>query len=171
MKKVDFKEFEKLSTNVSKKLDNEILSNSLSQIKNDIYDSFTHYRNEIEHNKKMFEEGISEKVNFMEKNVEKNLEDFNKNKEKIRDVIDRRKIDQEENLKISKSMVNGLHKEVLVDINLLRGEIQKILNDINDLHNRKTEKKEFESTKNKLLDFIENKVIKFINILQYFIIG
>ena len=80
MKKVDFKEFEKLSTTVSKKTDNEILSNSLIQIKNDIYDSFTHYRNEFEHNKKIFEENISEKVNFTEKNLEKTLEDFNKNK-------------------------------------------------------------------------------------------
>ena len=108
----------------------------------------------------MFEEGITEKVNFMEKNVGKNLEEFSKNKQKVSDLIERRKIDQEENLKISKNMINGLHKEVLVDINLLRGEIQKILNDINDLHNRKTEKKEYESTKNKLLDFIENKVNK-----------
>jgi hypothetical protein len=47
MKKVDFKEFEKILTNVSKKLDSDILSNTLSQIKNDIYDSFSHYRNEI----------------------------------------------------------------------------------------------------------------------------
>jgi hypothetical protein len=170
MKKVDFKEFEKLSTNVSKKLDADILSNSLSQIKNDIYDSFSHYRNEIEHNKKMFEEGISDKVNYMEKNVEKNLEDFNKNKEKFMDFIDRRKIDQEENLKISKGIINGVHKEVLIDINSLRGEIQKISNDINDLHNRKTEKKEFDITKNKLFEFIENKVNKYIYINLYNII-
>lgn len=158
MKKVDFKEFEKLSANVSKKTDNEILNNSLTQIKNDIYDSFTHYRNEIEHNKKMFEDGISEKVGFMERNMEKNIDEFNKNKEKMNDIFDRRKIDQEENIKMSKSMVNGLHKEMLVDINMLRGEIQKILNDINDLHNRKTEKKEFESVKNKLFEYMDNKV-------------
>jgi hypothetical protein len=158
MKKVDFKEYEKLSTNVSKKLDSEILSNSLSQIKNDIYDSFTHYRNEIEHNRKMFEENINEKVTFVEKNVDRNLGDFNKDKEKITDFIDKRKIYDEENLKISKSMVNGLHKEILVDINLLRGEIQKILNDISDLHNRKTERKEFDTIKNKIFEFIDNKV-------------
>jgi hypothetical protein len=61
-------------------------------------------------------------------------------------------------------MINGLHTEVLVDIYLLRGETQKILNDINNLHNIKTEKKEFDSIKNKLFEFIENKVNKYINI-------
>ena len=98
----------------------------------------------------MFEENINEKVTFVEKNVDRNLGDFNKDKEKITDFIDKRKIYDEENLKISKSMVNGLHKEILVDINLLRGEIQKILNDISDLHNRKTEINEFDTIKNKI---------------------
>ena len=100
----------------------------------------------------MFEENINEKVTFVEKNVDRNLGDFNKDKEKITDFIDKRKIYDEENLKISKSMVNGLHKEILVDINLLRGEIQKILNDISDLHNRKTERKEFDTIKNKSIE-------------------
>lgn len=158
MKKVDFKEYEKLLTSVSKKTDNEILSNSLMQIKNDIYDSFGHYRNEFEQNKKMFEDGINDKIVLMEKNFEKNLEDFVRNKEKIKEIIERRKNDQEENLRVSKSLINNLHKEVLVDVNLLRGEIQKLLNDVHELHNRKIEKKEFDSIKNKLFELIERKV-------------
>jgi len=159
MKKVDFKEFEKLNTLVSKKTDNEILNSSLGQMKNDIYESFGHFRNEIQQSKKLFEDNSNDKLNLLEKNLEKSLEEYNRNKERINDFIEKRKTDQDENLKTSKNMINILHKDLLVDINLIRAEVQKNINDIQDLFTRKLDKREFDALKSKIFETLDQKVI------------
>ena len=52
MKKVDFKDFDKLNSNLSKKMDHDVFGNSLTQVKNEIYESLGHYKNDIQQNKK-----------------------------------------------------------------------------------------------------------------------
>jgi len=52
VKKVDFKEFEKINLILSKKLDIDSLNTSLSQLKGDIYDSFNNFKHETSQNKK-----------------------------------------------------------------------------------------------------------------------
>ncbi len=158
MKKVDFKEFEKLNTQVSKKTDNEILNSSLGQIKNDIYESFGHFRNEVLNTKKLFEDNFSERLILLEKNLDKSLDEYNKNKERINDFIDKRKLDQDENLKTSKNMINTLHKDLLIDINLIRAEKQKNINDIQDIFTRKVEKRDFDAIRTKLIEGLDKKV-------------
>jgi len=159
MKKVDFKEFEKINTLVSKKTDNEILNSSLGQMKNDIYESFGHFRSEIQQSKKLYEDSCHEKLSLLEKNLEKSLEEYNRNKERINDFIEKRKMDQDENLKTSKNMIGNLHKDLLVDINLIKAEIQKNIHDIQDLFARKQDKREFDAVKSKLFETLDLKVI------------
>lgn len=158
MKKVDFKEFEKLSTQVSKKTDMEILNNSMGQTKNDIYESFRHYRDEIQQSKKLFEDNINEKFSLLDRSLDKINDEFNKNKERINDFIDKKQFEQDESLKTTKNMINALHKDLLVDINLIRSETQKNIDQIQDLFARKFDRKDFDNIKAKIFDSLEHKV-------------
>jgi len=56
-----------VNVNLSKKIDSEVFNNSLSQIKNDIYESLTHYKNDILQNKKAYEEHLNERLIIIEK--------------------------------------------------------------------------------------------------------
>jgi len=52
VKKIDFKDFEKVNINLSKKLDIDSLNGSLNQLRGDIYDSFNGFKHETSQNKK-----------------------------------------------------------------------------------------------------------------------
>jgi len=52
VKKVDFKEYEKLTLITSKKMDTELLNSTINQVKTDLYESLNNYKNEIAAQKK-----------------------------------------------------------------------------------------------------------------------
>lgn len=157
MKKADFKEFEKINTQLAKKCDSDSLTSSVSQLKSDIYDSFAHYKNDLHQNKKIFEESINEKILIIEKNLEKTSEEANRAKEKFNEIFDRRKADNEETLRQSKVMISNYSKEVSAENNLLRSEINKLNSEFEEILNKKMDKKEFELVRNKLFSEIEQK--------------
>jgi hypothetical protein len=127
-------------------------------MKSDIYDSFSHFKNDIQQNKKIFEDYISEKVLLLEKNLEKSIDDFSRNKEKIVELYERRKIDHDETIKQSKSIISSYAKELTAENNLIKIEIQKITNHCEEIIGKKLDKKEFELIKNKLYAEVETKV-------------
>jgi hypothetical protein len=55
---------EKVNSSLSNKVDCEFLSSSISQLKNEIYDSFGHFKNDIHQNRKYFKikQGFSKKT-------------------------------------------------------------------------------------------------------------
>ena len=63
-------------------------------------------------------------------------------------------------MKQLKGYLNNFSKEISVEHNLFRSEIQKINNEIEDLDNRKQDKKENEIFKSKVLADLEQKVIR-----------
>jgi len=158
MKKVDFKDFEKVSNSISKKIDSEHLNSSISQLKTDIYESFGHYKNDIHQNKKIFEENLNEKIAILDKNIEKLLDEINRNKDKFNDIYEKRKSDQEENIKFTKQLVNTHSKDISSETNLLKNEIQRMNNEMIEIINKKLDKKEFDLVKNKIFTEFEQKV-------------
>ena len=52
VKKIEFRDLEKVNSTLSNKVDSELLSSSISQLKNEIYDSFGHFKNDIHQNRK-----------------------------------------------------------------------------------------------------------------------
>ena len=52
VKKIEFRDMEKVNATLSNKVDGELLSNSISQLKNEIYESFGHYKNDLHQNRK-----------------------------------------------------------------------------------------------------------------------
>lgn len=162
MKKVDFKDFEKTSNLVSKKIDSENLNSSLLQLKSDIYESFAHYKNDIHQNKKMFEENLNEKIAIIDKNIERALEEIDRNKDKFNDIYEKRKSDQEETIKFTKQLIITHSKEITSENNLFKNELQRMNNEMVEFVNKKLDKKEFEMLKNKIFSELEQKVIKHI---------
>ena len=162
MNKLDFKEFEKISSGLARKDDLDILNSSSIQIKNDIYEIFSNYKNDIFQNRKIFDEQIFEKIKHLEKNLNMSLEEDIKNKEKINEFLESGKNAKEENSKITKYLINNSNKEIIIDINSLKSEFKNIRNEIQDLINRKIEKNEFELIKNKIYEILGKKVNFFL---------
>ena len=97
---------EKVNATLSNKVDGELLSNSISQLKNEIYESFGHYKNDLHQNRKyiniwIFEENISEKFSVVDKNIEKSHEEITKYKDRINEIYDKRKIDQDDTVSLT----------------------------------------------------------------------
>lgn len=157
LKKADFKELEKTNNYLAKKIDSDTFNSSVSAVKSDIYDSFTHFKNDIFQNKKIFEEHVNEKLSLLEKNNEKATDENSKIKEKISELSDKRKNDSDETLKQARGMITNYMKEISTENNLLRSEMQKLNNEIEDILNKKLEKKEFELVRNKIFSELEQK--------------
>ena len=133
---------------------------SFFQLKFEVYDSFSHYKNEVTQNKKLFEDNFNERITIIEKNSDKSIEEFNRHKSRIDEYFDMRKIDQEETLKQTKQILSSYSKDLASETNLLRSEIQKLNMEFTENMNKKLDKKEFDLMKNKFFNDLEKKVNK-----------
>lgn len=158
MKKADFKEFEKVNNLIGKKVDIEHLTSSLSQLKNDLYESLSLYKTDFQQNKKIFEDKLNEKIHLIEKSLEKTVDDFSRLKDRFGELYEVRKQDQDESMKHHKATLTNLAKDVSSDINLIRTEITKMKGEFEDAINRKSDKKELEFVKNKIYTDLGEKV-------------
>jgi hypothetical protein len=158
VKKAEFKDFEKINNQLSKKLDSEALNISLKEFKTDFYDNFGHYKNDFQQTRKAFEEHINDKLLTLDKSIEKVNDDLNRYKEKINDFNERRKIDQEDLLKQTKQILSNYGKDSINDTNIIRSDIQKMKCEIDELYEIKLDKKEFDMNRNKIFSDIDKKV-------------
>jgi len=158
LKKIDLKELEKLNNILNRKCELDHFSESIQQLKKDLFDNISSLKNEIRENKKMMEEQQQEKICIIERNIEKQIEDVNKNSEKIADLMEQRKFDQDELLKLTKNIIANTQKDIMCDINMIKTEVQKSSADCQELFTRKIDRKEYETNKLKLLSAIDLKV-------------
>ncbi len=157
VKKADFKELEKINSSLAKKMDSDNFSNSLSTLKTDLYESFTHYKADILQNKKIFEEHLNEKILLLEKSMEKSQEEAYKNKERLIEIQEKRKSELDEVQKQSRSIWNNFARDIANDTNQIRNEIQKITQDWEESVSSKIDRKEFENLRAKIFSEIEKK--------------
>jgi len=89
--------------------------------------------------------------------MDKSFDEVGKYREKFSEITERRKNDQEDTLKQIKQYLNNFSKEFNAEQNIIRSDIQKIGNDIEELNNNKTDKKEIELFRSKVLNDLEHK--------------
>ena len=161
MKKVEYKDIDNLNVLLSKKCDIENLNIGLNSLKKDFYESISQNKLEFQQNKKKLEEQINEKLDFIELNLQKVFDDQGKNKEKINNLVENQKIEQEDLIKLLKTIINNTHKDLMCDINILKTDLQKCFSDNQEIISRKLDKKDFENLKSKLINSIEHKVNRY----------
>ena len=162
IKKCDLKNFENLNSLLFKKCDEEFLNDSLNILKKNFIEMLDEIKNESGEFKKKIREEIYDKINFMEKNIDRTNEDNLRNKEKICDLFEQRKNDQDEMIKLTKNVLSNTQRDILEDMNLSRNELQRCISDIQELFNKKIDKKDFEFFKAKFEDSLNLKVICYI---------
>lgn len=157
-KKIDLKEIEKLNSSINKKCDLEYFSESIQQIKKDIIDNVSNLKNDIRENKKAIEDENMDKFSSIERGLDKQGDEMNKHKERLADLIEQRKFDQDEMLKLTKNIIVNSQKDIMCDLNMMKTEVKKCSSDCQEMFTRKLDRKEFEITKIKLLSSIDLKV-------------
>jgi hypothetical protein len=163
VKKADFEEIGKVNANVNTKVDGEGLSLALKDFKKEFYDNFTEYKGDFAQSRKAFEDHMNDKLLAFDREIEKMCDDLNRYKEKFSDLNDRRKMDMDEVMKQAKVIVNNFGKDLQTENNIVKMDLQKFRQDIDDLFDRKVEKKEFELFRAKVFTDIDNKVILLFN--------
>jgi len=158
-KKIDIKEIEKLNSLINKKCEIEHFSESIQLIKKEISDNVSNLKNEIRENKKLIEEQNLDKFIYLERNLDKQGDEINKYKDRLADLIEQRKFDQDELLKLTKNIIANSQKDIMCDLNLMKTEVQKCSAECQEMFTRKLDRKEFEATKIKLLSAIDLKVL------------
>lgn len=158
MKKSDYKEIEKLNNAINKKCDVDNFNDSLVQLKKEILDNYSNYKTEYSQARKNLEDYTNEKFNSFERNFDKISQELILSKERFNDLQEKRKLDQDEFIKLTKSLISNTNKDILTDIDLVRSEIQRCSSDFQELYNRKLDRKEFDATKIKLISLIDQKV-------------
>ncbi len=158
MKKMDLKELEKLNSLINKKCDVDHFSESIQQIKKEISDNISNVKNELRENKKSIEEQQMDKFVSIERSINKQVDDINQNRDRLADLIEKRKYDQDELLKLTKNIIINSQKDIMCDLNMMKTEVQKCSADCQEMFTRKLDRKEFEATKIKLLSAIDLKV-------------
>lgn len=160
-KKIDLKELDKLNSLINKKCELDHFTESVQQIRKDLSDHVSNLKNEIRENKKSIEEQQTDKFVSIERSIEKHVGEINLNKERLADLIEQRKFDQDELLKLTKNIIANSQKDIMCDLNLMKTEVQKCSADSQEMFTRKLDRKEFEATKIKQLSAIDLKVFKF----------
>jgi hypothetical protein len=158
-KKIDIKEIEKLNSLINKKCEIEHFSESIQLIKKEISDNVSNLKNEIRENKKLIEEQNLDKFIYLERNLDKQGDEINKYKDRLANLIEQRKFDQDELLKLTKNIIANSQKDIMCDLNLMKTEVQKCSAECQEMFTRKLDRKEFEATKIKLLSAIDLKVL------------
>lgn len=150
-KKADLKELERTVAQLSKKIDGDELSSSLSRVKNEIYEDMVLLKNEIQFQKRYFDEHFSERAQKSDMIQEKLGEELFRLEEQMKNFSDERTNDIEETAKFVRNVNLNTKKE-------LEGEFEKVIEDIDALRKnleeniaRKLDKKEYFDTRAKLI--------------------
>jgi hypothetical protein len=159
VKKADFDEIGKLKTVVESRIDNETLNHVLKEHKKDFFENFAEYKNDFSQSRKAFEDHINDKLIAFDRGIEKMNDDLARYKDKFTDLNDRRKMDMDEIMKQSKVIVNNFGKDLQTENNVVKMDIAKFKHDIDELFERKAEKKDIDIIRAKLFSDLDNKVI------------
>jgi hypothetical protein len=160
VKKADFDEIGKLKTIMESRIDNEELNIALKEHKKDFSENFSEYKNDFTQSRKAFEDHINDKLLAFERGIEKLNDDHGRYKDKFTDLNDRRKLDMDEIMKQAKSLVNNFGKDLQTENNIIKMDMQKFKHDINELYERKAEKKDIDILRTKCFSDMDNKVRK-----------
>lgn len=171
MKKIDIKEFEKLNISNCKKIDEEFFNENINTLKNNYIEMLDNLKNENGNLRKKLEEEFEQKLNSLEKNIDKYYEEGQRSKEKINDLFEQRKNDQDEMIKLTKNVLSNTQKDILEDLSISRNEVQRCVNDVQELFNKKMDKKEFDFFKNKFNEVLGLKVFFFLYFLKIYLSG
>ena len=178
--KIDNSIIDQINDIMNKKVDNVLMEENLTQLKNNIFNSMNNFMTELESNRKKFEEKIIknlenvshenqsllENINIQNKNMKNlyenknNINNENDNFQKIYEFCKDLVLENEtkiDNMKIEikkdiESLINIINKKI--DSNTLNDFILKIENEINS----KLDSLEYQENQDKIISDINNKI-------------
>ena len=157
-KKAENKDYDRLTSLISKKADLDYVNSSNLKIKNDINEDFVLIKNEIALQKRYIEETLMERQHKNELFYEKLSDEIYKLNDQIKNLLEERRADIEENMKFIKNVTNTSKKDIQFTIDKLNDELEHIKKGLDDIISKKIDKKELSEVKAKILSQIDNKV-------------
>ena len=179
--KIDNSIIEQINEVINRKVDNNILEESISELKNNIYNSMNNFIEDLEVNQKKFEEKIIINLNTVSKENQSLLENINIQNETIKDLYENKNNSNNENeihlekiFEISKniqiennSQIENLKLEIKKDMENLLNIINKKMDTnamneyllkIDNLINSKIDSSELQESQDKIIGDINNKI-------------
>lgn len=156
--KVDYTEIEKLGRLIQKKPDQEIFNSISTQVKSNMNDALHIMKNEVLSVKKSVEEKLNEKLNTSERLLDKFYEEVTSKLKSLQDDLIKVTSEMPEQSSKTSLLLNQQKKEVFLEINQSKEEVNRLKGEVQDLYNRKSDRKDFELVHSKVLQDLESKV-------------
>ena len=154
-KKAENKDYDRLTSLISKKADLDHVNSSILKIKNDMFEELGLVKNEINLQKVSVEEILMERQHKIYETLSDEIDKLN---DQIKNLLEERRIDIEETAKFIKNVTNTNKKETQFTIDKLNDELEYIKKGLDEIISKKIDKKELAELKTKILSQIDNKV-------------
>lgn len=154
-KRPEARDIEKINVLLSNKLDFDQLNETLTNMKNEIYEDLVILKNEINLQKTYIDESLSERFH---KSDQQRDEEMARISERLKILMEDRQNDIEETAKYVKQMTATTKKDIEKDLIKLLEDFEGLRRSMEEMLNKKLEKKDFLDFRNKLSNELEQKV-------------
>lgn len=155
--KADAREIDKILTSLHRKAESDHVNDWINLQKKEFNDQLNNRLQEIRNQLRNYEENIFEKTTSTE-NLTKNIDhDLKLIKEQLKDFVEEKRIDKEDNSRSIKTAISQTKSEVLADIQILSDEIDRLVGAVEEVNAVKSGKDELNELYNQILIRLQEK--------------
>jgi len=154
-KRPELRDLEKLTNLINNKLDFDQMNETLTSMKNEIYEDLVILKNEINLQRTYIDESMNERFHKSEQQKD---EELTRITERLKILMEDRQNDIEETAKFVKQLTANTRKDLEKDLIKLLEDFENLRRNMEELLNKKLEKKEFVEFRAKFGNELEQKV-------------
>ena len=154
-KRPELRDIEKITNIINNKLDFEQMNETLTGMKNEIYEDLVILKNEINMQRTYIDESMNERFH---KNEQQRDEELARVTERLKLLMEDRQNDIEETAKFVKQLTSNTRKDLEKDLIKLLEDFESLRKTLEELLNKKLDKKEFVDFRGKWSNELDQKV-------------